>query len=117
MLLHPDALPLHLARRGDAVHVTFTDPSLGTTNAEDVGRHLVALADEPECREIHLDLGRVEFLTSTFLGKLLAMHKRMKARGGVLTLAHVKPLVYEIFAVTQLTRVLHIQPDESAEVA
>jgi anti-anti-sigma factor len=61
-----------------------------------------------------LDLAAVRFVSGTGLGKLVALHHRVAARGGRLTLTRVDPLVYE---VTRLTRLLDVHRGGDAEAA
>ena len=56
-------------------------------------------------RELRLDFRRVELVTAGGLGRLLKLHKRLRSQ---LTIVNVRPLVYEVFEVTQLTSVLHV---------
>jgi anti-anti-sigma factor len=57
---------------------------------------------------LHLDFARVDFVTASGLGDLVALHKRWHAGGGLLTLWNVRSEVFHIFRVTGLTQVLHI---------
>jgi anti-anti-sigma factor len=80
-------------------------------NVEALGRQLSALTAGREGEHLLLDLGAVSFLTSTVLGELIGMHKRVRDGGGRLTLANVQPMVREVFAVTCLDRVLEVRPE------
>ena len=61
-------------------------------------------------RQLGLDLGAVRFITARGLGRLLALHARLRAAGGRLTLFNVAGPVYEVFAVTHLTQVFDVRP-------
>jgi anti-sigma B factor antagonist len=76
------------------------------TVADQLGR-LVDGLDQPD---LVVDLEDVRYLTSTALGKLLALHKRVKAAGGRLTLMGVGDHVYEVFRVTRLHEILDVRP-------
>jgi anti-anti-sigma factor len=89
---------------------TFTARSLDECNAEAVGQELSALAGRLGGRWLQLDLGEVQFLTSTGLGKLLSLYTQVRAEGGRLSLQKVLPQVYEVFAVTHLTSLLDVHP-------
>jgi anti-sigma B factor antagonist len=60
--------------------------------------------------DLVVDLQDVRYLTSTALGKLVALHKRVKAAGGRLTLMGVGDHVYEVFRVTRLHEILDVRP-------
>ncbi len=81
------------------------------------GERLLRLADELGPRGLHLDLAAVRFLSSTGLGKLVGLHHRVAARGGRLTLTRVSPLVYEVFEITRLVRLLDVHRGGDAEAA
>jgi anti-sigma B factor antagonist len=84
--------------------------TLDHTNAPVVGDELLRLAAAVGSGELHLDLAQLEYLSSSGLGKLVALLKRLRATGGKLRLCNVRPAVYEVFAMTQLTRLLNVQP-------
>jgi len=74
-----------------------------------VKKQLLGLAQELGPAQWHLDLGGVRFLSSTGLGMLLVLSKKVQGFGGHLTLCGVNAMVYELFEVTQLTRVLDVR--------
>ena len=103
--------PLEVSRTGDRTTARFArQTSLNEYQADLVGRQLMALADGPGTKFVTLDLGNVEYVTSTVLGHLVALHKRLQAAGGRLTLAGVRPAVQDILRVTQLDQVLDLKP-------
>lgn len=98
---------LEVQRDGDRTVVRFAPGSqLNEYTADQVGQRLTALADERGAGHLALDLGGVEYLTSTVLGHLVGLHKRLKAAGGRLTLENVRPAVAEVLRITLLDRVL-----------
>jgi anti-anti-sigma regulatory factor len=52
------------------------------------------------------------------LGKLVGLHKRVRAAGGELTLLNVAGVVYEVFEVTRLHQFLDVRrgPDDCLPV-
>jgi anti-sigma B factor antagonist len=100
---------------GGTTVVSFsTRCNLTESNAHAAGTQLLELAGQPGRQQLVLDLGNVDFLTSTALGKLLALHKKLRTLDGRLVLANAGPLVREVFAVTHLDRVFEIRPDEES---
>ena len=75
-----------------------------------VGEELLGLADGQEEARFHLDMGAVEFLTSTMLGMLVSLHKKLRAGGGSLALYDVTPDVYEVFETARLNQVFEVRP-------
>jgi anti-anti-sigma factor len=103
--------PLEVTRTGDRTVARFVRlTSLNEYHADLVGKQLLALADAPGTKFVTLDLGNVEYVTSTILGHLVALHKRLQGAGGRLTLAGVRPAVQDILRVTQLDQVLDLKP-------
>src|SRR3954447_17398640 len=58
---------------------------------------LSTLLDGREGVKLVLDLGGVEYLTSTALGLFISLHKRLRAAGGTLVLSGVREDIFEIF--------------------
>jgi anti-anti-sigma factor len=102
--------PLEVTREGDRLTARFARlTSLNEYHADQIGKQLLALADAPGTRFVILDLANVEYVTSTVLGHLVALNKRLQGTGGRLTLEHVCPAVRDILKVTLLDQVLDLQ--------
>ena len=67
---------------------------------------LLALADQPRESDLVLDFGNVEYLSSTALGTLVCLHKKLLARGRHLTIGNLSRQVHEVFSVTGLDKFL-----------
>ena len=100
---------------GDATVVRFTGECVELR--EDVtatlSAHLSGLMDGGGRRNWVLDFANVEFLTSAALGALVGLHKKAARLGGRLAVRNLDPVLYEIFAVTHLDRVLDVRPREA----
>lgn len=109
---------------GDITHVQDRDgvtvvrirksSILNAADVEAFGQELSALADTPGRKVVISFLG-VDHLTSTALGKLIAVHQRLQAKGGDLKLADIDPRVYEVFSITRLDKLFDIH--DRAETA
>lgn len=82
---------------------------LDELNTQSVGDQLGRLVDQNNRDRLHLDFAGVEYLSSSMLGKLVAVHKRLQTGGGRLVVFNVRPLVYEVFAITRLTGFLDVR--------
>ena len=98
----------------DVAVVKLTGKNLDDSNTQAVGEQLLRLVDEPGRRHLQLDLGNVEYVGSMGLAKLVALHKKVRAVGGQLTLINVDHFVYEVFQVTRLNTLLDIRQKEVA---
>ncbi|HEV3261884.1 MAG TPA: STAS domain-containing protein [Gemmataceae bacterium] len=100
---------LQVAAAGDVMVVTFTDKILDEANIQAIGGELSRLVDRLADRRLHLDLAKVRFLSSTWLGKFITILKSLRAAGGQLTLYNTDAQIYEVFEVTRLTQLLDIR--------
>src|SRR5947209_7900905 len=101
---------LQVEQTGD---VTVARPKVGrldSSNAEALGSHLTRLTEGAARPQLCLDLGAVEYLSTEPLGKIIALHHRVRWAGGTLRLENVRPLVYEVLATTRLTEVFDVSP-------
>src|SRR5262249_21753040 len=106
---------LEVRDQGDLTVVHFpARTGLNEQNTHIIGEQLFGLVDRPGRRTLLLDLGNVEYLTSTTLGKLVALPKKLRAVGGRLLLSNLDPHVSEVLAITQLNRILEIVPADTA---
>jgi anti-sigma B factor antagonist len=113
-MLHRNAPLLQVAQAGEVTLVTITVAELGETNVHAVAAELSRLVGGRTRPRLRLDLGQVRYLTSTALGQLVALHKRVRATGGELVLANVTDPVYEIIRLTCLHEVFDISRPGSA---
>ena len=67
---------------------------------------LLAQTDGPPL--LVLDFARVRHMSSSALGMLITLHKKIRDRGGRLALCDVHPEIYEVFLITKLSEVFHI---------
>jgi len=57
-----------------------------------------------------IDLSDVEYLTSSDLGKLINLKKKLTSRGVRLRLQHVHPDLMDVFRLTRLDNVFSLEP-------
>jgi anti-sigma B factor antagonist len=92
-----------------AVHFTGCKVSLDEEALDRIHDQLLALADEPSESDLLLDCGNVEYLTSTALGTLINLHKKLAASGRHLIVGNLSPQVHEVFSVTKLDKFLDVR--------
>ena len=103
--------PMEVTHDGGRTTARFAKlTSLNEYHADQIGKQLRALADAPGTRFVTLDLKNVEYLTSTVLGHLVGLNKRLQTAGGRLTVENACPAVQEIFRVTQIDQVFDVRP-------
>jgi anti-sigma B factor antagonist len=109
MVLHSHAF-FTVKAVGAVTVVKFTTPDLNDNVAETVGPELVKLAEQVGSGELRLDLNEVNYLSSTALGKLVVLKKRIASAGGKLALVNVNDFPYDLFRLTRLVEVLDVRP-------
>ena len=111
MAVQGERPPLKEGTSGEAIAVHFTgcNVSLDEETLDCIHDQLLALADEPSESDLLLDFGNVEYVSSTALGTLVSLHKKLLARGRYLIVGNLSPQVQEVFVVTRLDRFLNLQ--------
>lgn len=96
---------------GDFRIVRFRDSQLTDAwEIEKLGEELYRLVEEAR-KQLILDFSAVQVVSSAAFGKLISMHSKVKARGGVMRLCNIPPEVFEAFRVCRLDRFFNISKD------
>ena len=104
--------------RGGVAVVSFLDFSvLDRAQIDKIGDELVGLVEDQGRKKILINFESVDYLSSTVLGKLIALHKRVAANKGKLKLCGIKASIREVFEITKLDKVFDIYEDEDAAMA
>jgi anti-sigma B factor antagonist len=107
----PEPLPLPVRHPPDGFVVSFCGfDRLDEYNSEAVGRFLDRLVAGRAGARLYLDLRGVRYATSAALGRLVGLHRRLRAAGGRLVLVAPEPAVAEALAVTRIDTVLEVRP-------
>ena len=103
-------LPLQVVEEEGRVTVRFpANTALSEANVEEMSRQLTELLDRNKPRQLVVDLGTVNTLTSMILAKFISLNGRIRAAGGRLTLLNPTPVVGEVFKITRLDTVLEVE--------
>ncbi|SIS54739.1 STAS domain-containing protein [Paracoccus saliphilus] len=95
---------------GKTTIITTCESRIDAVNAtrfKDVVREIITDRGKPAL----LDLQHVDFMDSSGLGALIAVHKAMPP-GLSLTLANITPNVERVFKLTRMDSVFHILPPQ-----
>src|SRR5690554_5511479 len=100
---------------GDVAVVTFSqDHILDAVMIEKMGASLKALVDsEPRTRFV-LDFTGVNYLSSSALGMLISLQKKIAMKGGQLKLSGIRESIMEVFRITKLDEVFDIYKTHEA---
>jgi anti-sigma B factor antagonist len=98
--------------------VNFQDTSiLDTAQIEQIGSELYAYVDDRGCKRLILDFTKVQFLSSSALGLLITLHKKVAAVKGALVLCGLRKDLMKIFEITNLAKIFTFKPDEKEALA
>jgi anti-anti-sigma factor len=99
---------------GDQAVVRLPGAQFGTVDRQPEDARLLSSVVELQQRQLILDFGNVEFLTSLGLAMLLTLRKRLAEGGRRLALLNLQPDIYEVFSVTRLNTVFDVRQPEAA---
>jgi anti-sigma B factor antagonist len=109
---------LNVSEGGDVTGGRFRNYKIvEDIDIQEVGEEVFRLIEVDGHVKILLNFTSVIFLSSSALGKLITLDKKMKAHGGTLKLSNIRPDIYEVFAITKLDRLFDIKKDEAAALA
>lgn len=92
-------------RTGGRVVLRINENITDMKSGEDFKDALTALYTQGE-REIVLDFGSVNIISSHGIGKILMFYKRLKEAGGQMYVAPLNPHIREIFEALMLDRLI-----------
>lgn len=69
-------------------------------NLEEFGHELGLMVDKFHLKQLILDLSRVQYMTSSAIGRLIAFHRRMNRDKGILVLCQVRGTVRDILSAS-----------------
>ena len=73
-----------------------------------IGEQLNALAARDDRPRFVVDFSGVAQMSSSALGMLITLHKRIREKGGQLRLCCIQPAIYEVFVITRLNEIFTI---------
>lgn len=81
---------------------------------QQVDQELSNAIDASTETRVVLDFTNVQFMASSMLGKLVALHKKVKGYKAKMKLANVAPDILEVFKITRLDKLFDIEKDTEA---
>lgn len=101
-----------------ATIITFTaDKILEQKEILSLGESIMAVVEQADGINLILDFINVKYLSSTVLGLLIRIFKRVNESRGNFRLCNIKPEILKIFKITRLTKVFDIYEDVEAAMA
>jgi len=101
----------------NATIVTFTtEKILEEKDIQVLQETIVSIVEQTERISLILDFVNVKFLSSSVLGLLIRVSKKVYENDGQLKLCNINPKIYKIFKITRLTKIFDIYPDVEGAV-
>lgn len=95
--------------------VSFVESKIVSEESiQEVGEQLYSLVDSEGHRQLLLNFGNVQYMSSAALGKLINLKKKVGAAGGKLKLCSIHPELKVVFKITRLDQVFEIFDEEQA---
>ena len=107
-----------LTAKGEHIVIRFQDTDLvDETTIREMGEVMYAVVERSPGIKLVVDFEGVLFLSSSALGKLISLKRKVAKNSGTLKLCNIIPDVLEVFKMTQLDAIFDIYPDLDAAVA
>lgn len=86
-------------------------------NIEELGHELFALVDQFGFRKVVLNMGSVEYVTSSVVGKIITLHRKLHRSEGQLVISNLTPGVNEVLMASRLLSYFKVAPTEPEALA
>lgn len=87
---------------------------LDETQQENVARDILSEIEKTTEEQVILDFQKVQFMSSSMLGKLVQIQKKCNAFKAKLKFCSIDPEILEVFKLTKLDELFDIEADEAA---
>ena len=104
--------------RGEITIVKVAHPKLSEEqNLEEFGEQLFAYVDQYECLKFVLECSQVEYASSSAIGKLITLHRKLNRVEGQLVMCSLKPSMTDILQTARLYSYFTVAEDAESAVA
>lgn len=116
--MRADSPRLKISTEGDVSIVELTDRKiLDEVNIGQIGDQINALIGQSSKLKLLLDFTAVCHMSSSALGMLITVHKRIREKGGQLRMCNIGPAILEVFVIMRLNDVFQICPTRADALA
>ncbi len=106
-----------VSRKGGVSVVELVDEKiLDEKTIAEIGEQLYAIVGQSDKPRLVVDFANVVHMSSSVLGMLITLHKRVRERDGKLRLCRIRPSIYEVFVITRLSEVFQIYSGQEEAV-
>jgi anti-sigma B factor antagonist len=82
-----------------------------------LGKELDSLVTKQKTPKLIIDFAKVTNMSSSALGMLITLHKRIRENNGELRLCNIQPTIEEVFRITRLNEIFQICQSQAEAVA
>ncbi|WP_437192877.1 STAS domain-containing protein [Planctomicrobium sp. SH527] len=105
-------------QHGEIAVLSLLQPRLSEEeNLEELDFELHALVEKCQVHNVIIDLSVVTYLTSTAIGKLISLHRRMARQDGQLVLCSLQSGVVDILTASHLLDYFRVVPAQKDALA
>ena len=109
---------IKVAEHGDIVVVRFGVSHINDEeNIEDLGHELFLLPDQFNFQKIVLNMAGVEYITSSVVGKMITLHRKLHRNRGKMVISNLTPGVQDVLDASRLLSYFTHCDAEAAAVA
>ncbi len=106
--------PFSIREEPDGLVVTFDEPNaLNDFRSNEFRDDLYEAVLDLEPKGVAVDLGRVDFLSSSGVAIIIGLKRRVEGQQGKLVVFAVQPVVQDLLRLTRLTQHLDFAQDEA----
>ncbi len=110
---HPTYITVNTDDGVSTVGFVLTDLT-DEENIELLGHELFTLVDQIGCRKMILNMDKVRYMTSSVLGKLISLHRKLHRNEGRLIICNIGKELDEIMSTSRLNQYFHLADDLGA---
>jgi anti-sigma B factor antagonist len=113
-----DMSPFSIREEPDALVITIDEAAaLNDFRSNSFRESLYETVQNHEAARVALDLGRVDFLSSSGVAILVGLKRRLDGKQGKLVLFRVQPVVQDLLRITRLTQYFAFADGEEQALA
>lgn len=90
---------------------------LDQVNIHEMGEEMYALVESSPGIKLLVDFDGVLYLSSSALGKLISLKRKVEENSGTIRMCRIKPEIMEVFRITKLDTIFKIYPDLTSALA
>ena len=102
---------LKVEQFGKDTLVKFVGVQIPIDEETPIGEDFVSMVKDGSQGNVYLDLANVQYLTSLELERLVYLYKKMKEQDRQIILCNTNPEVYEVFQITNLSKLLDVRKE------